>query len=120
MQIGRVEAFGEPAVNRREKVAGFGAPVLLAPQPGSARGQPQFKKAGALAACDVEPLFDGLFKRAVRCGLSASWRVPNGRLHRSRSRGHPGGGGDWLGYAIVLHSTRKSGSLCIAWRLSWH
>src|SRR6516162_6323980 len=33
-EIGHGEAFGEPAVDRREKVAGFLAPTLLAPQPG--------------------------------------------------------------------------------------
>src|ERR1700731_1158037 len=36
-QIGGVEAFGEPAVDRGEEVAGFGAAALLAPQPGAAR-----------------------------------------------------------------------------------
>ena len=30
-QIGGVEALGEPAVDRGEEVAGFGAPALLAP-----------------------------------------------------------------------------------------
>jgi hypothetical protein len=34
LQIGGVEAFGEPAVDRREKVAGFGPSALLAPEPG--------------------------------------------------------------------------------------
>ena len=33
-QIGGVEALGEPAVDRGEEIAGFGAPALLAPQPG--------------------------------------------------------------------------------------
>jgi hypothetical protein len=30
-QIGGVEPLGEPAVDRREKIAGFGAPALLPP-----------------------------------------------------------------------------------------
>ena len=33
-QIGGIEAFREPAVDWREKVAGFGEPPLVAPQPG--------------------------------------------------------------------------------------
>ena len=37
-EIGRVEAFGEPAIDWRQEVAGFGAPALLAPQPGDAHG----------------------------------------------------------------------------------
>jgi len=32
-KIGRVEAFGEPAVDRREKVAGFGVAALVAAEP---------------------------------------------------------------------------------------
>src|SRR6266566_2909456 len=43
-EIRRVEAFGEPAVDRREKVAGFGAPALLAPQPREARRDAQFQR----------------------------------------------------------------------------
>jgi hypothetical protein len=39
-EIGRVEAFGEPAVDRREEVSGFGAAALVAisGRGGSARG----------------------------------------------------------------------------------
>jgi hypothetical protein len=33
-QVGGVEALGKPAVDRREEVAGFGMPTLLAPMPG--------------------------------------------------------------------------------------
>ena len=47
-QIGRVEALGEPAVDRREEVAGFLVPTLLAPQPDEAHGGAQFPK---LASC---------------------------------------------------------------------
>src|SRR6266478_1404454 len=32
-EIGRIEAFGEPAVDRGEKVAGFGVTALVAAQP---------------------------------------------------------------------------------------
>jgi hypothetical protein len=37
-QIGGVETLGEPAIDPRQEVAGFGAPALLAPQPGDAHG----------------------------------------------------------------------------------
>jgi hypothetical protein len=37
-EIGRAEAFGEPAIDRREQVARFGMAPLVAAQPGEARG----------------------------------------------------------------------------------
>jgi len=37
-KVGCVEAFGEPSVDRREQVAGFGAAPLVAAEPGKARG----------------------------------------------------------------------------------
>jgi hypothetical protein len=41
-QIGRVETFGEPAVDWSEKVAGFGAPALITPKSGEAARGAQF------------------------------------------------------------------------------
>src|SRR5271167_3634277 len=41
-EIGRVEAFGEPAVDRCEKGPGFGVSTLVAAEPGEARGGAQF------------------------------------------------------------------------------
>jgi hypothetical protein len=38
-QIGRIEAFGEPAVDRGEKVAGFRAATLAAAEPSEAHGR---------------------------------------------------------------------------------
>jgi hypothetical protein len=38
LQDRRVEAFGEPAVYWREKITGFGAFALVAPQAGEAGG----------------------------------------------------------------------------------
>jgi hypothetical protein len=52
-EIGRVEAFGEPAVDRREKLAGFDLPTLLAAQPGQAHGSAQFPKLGLLLSGDA-------------------------------------------------------------------
>jgi hypothetical protein len=37
-QIGGLDAFGELAVDRRQKVAAFGAPALVPAEPGEARG----------------------------------------------------------------------------------
>jgi hypothetical protein len=37
LQIGGVEALGEPAVNRRQQVVPLGTAPLFAPQPGEAR-----------------------------------------------------------------------------------
>src|SRR6266566_3390821 len=59
-EIRRVEAFGEPAVDRREKVAGFGAPALLAPQPREARRDAQFQR------------FRPLLLRRIDCAKHAS------------------------------------------------
>jgi hypothetical protein len=38
LQDRRVEPFGEPAVDRREKITGFGALALVAPEAGKAHG----------------------------------------------------------------------------------
>lgn len=47
-EIGRAEAFGEPAVDWREKAAGFGLVILVAAEPGEARGRAQFPQLGFL------------------------------------------------------------------------
>ena len=41
MKVGRLESFGEPAVDRREKIAGFGGAILVAAEPGEAHGGAQ-------------------------------------------------------------------------------
>src|SRR6516164_6449750 len=51
-QIGGIEAFSKPAVDRREQVARLGAPPLLAPQPGEACGGAQFVAPRALLVGD--------------------------------------------------------------------
>jgi len=53
-QIRRVEPFGEPAVDRREKVSGFGALALALPQAGEARPGAQLEGPGLLPAGDLE------------------------------------------------------------------
>ena len=47
-EIGRVETLGEPAVDWREKVAGFGVMALVAAEPGEAHGGAQFPELGPL------------------------------------------------------------------------
>jgi hypothetical protein len=52
-EIECVEAFGEPAVNRREKVASLGASPLVAQQAGKADGGAQFPEVGPLLPGDI-------------------------------------------------------------------
>src|SRR5215472_5411935 len=53
-KIGRVEALCEPAVDRREKIAGLGAPALVTAQPGEAYGGAQFPELGILLSSDSQ------------------------------------------------------------------
>ena len=43
-----IEAFGEPAIDRCEQIAGFGAPALVATQPGEAHAA---RSSHSLASC---------------------------------------------------------------------
>src|SRR5215467_7275719 len=54
LQVGGVEAFGEPAVEGREQFARLASPALLAPQAGEARGGAHFVATRALLAGDRE------------------------------------------------------------------
>src|SRR2546423_14382461 len=53
-QIRRVEPFGEPAVDRGEKVAGFGAAALVAAEAGEAHSGAQFPELGLLLHGDAQ------------------------------------------------------------------
>jgi len=55
-QIGGVEAFGEPAIDRREQVAGCGGPALVAAQPAETYYGAQFPELGLLLAGDAQSL----------------------------------------------------------------
>src|SRR5438270_112104 len=55
-QVLCVEAFGEPAVDRREKVAGFGGAALVAAELGEAHRRAQFPKPGLLLHGDAQGL----------------------------------------------------------------
>src|SRR6516165_5405774 len=53
-EVRRIEAFGEPAVDRRQKVAGFGGATLVAAQPSEARRGAQFPELGVLLPGDAQ------------------------------------------------------------------
>src|SRR5438874_4460607 len=50
LQVGRVEALGEPAVDRGEQFLRLGPPALLAPQPREARRGAQLQRFRLLSA----------------------------------------------------------------------
>ena len=52
LQIGGVEAFREPAVDRGEQVARLGGLALVVPQPGEARSGAQLQRLCLLGAGD--------------------------------------------------------------------
>jgi hypothetical protein len=56
LQDRRVETFGEPAVDGREKITGFDAFTLIAPEAGEAGGGAQFRSFCALPFRDGERL----------------------------------------------------------------
>src|SRR6266436_409628 len=60
LKVGRVEAFGEPAVDRHEDIAGFGAPALVVPKAREVGGGAQFPPLGAL-------LLSGGYRLAKAC-----------------------------------------------------
>ena len=53
LQIGGVEALGEPAVNGRQQLARFGPPALFGSQLGEARRSAQFPLAAASAPSEI-------------------------------------------------------------------
>src|SRR6185437_1248907 len=53
-QIGRVETLGEPAVDRREEIAGFGMAGLAATEPSEAHGGAQLPELGLLFPGDAQ------------------------------------------------------------------
>jgi hypothetical protein len=64
----RVETFGEPAVDRREKITGFGALTLIAPESGKAGGGAKLEKLCALPLRNDERLMVALFGRGSIAG----------------------------------------------------
>jgi hypothetical protein len=58
LQHRRVETFGEPAVDRREKITGFGALALITPEAGEASGGAQLEGLRVLKSDDSRPAAD--------------------------------------------------------------
>jgi hypothetical protein len=61
LQIERVEALGEPAVDRREKIAGLLSLALITPQPSQAHRRAQFPRLCLLRAGDGERALEAGF-----------------------------------------------------------
>jgi hypothetical protein len=53
LQVGGVEALGEPTVERGQQLVCLGTPVLPLPQPTQAHRRPQLERFGLLLASDV-------------------------------------------------------------------
>jgi hypothetical protein len=51
LQDRRVETFGEPVVDRREEITGFGALALVAPEASELEGGTQLPEFGTLPPC---------------------------------------------------------------------
>src|ERR1700731_3548896 len=69
-QVGRIEPFGKPVVNRLEECCRIGGTVLVAQQPGKARGGAQFPGQGALPARPAERLPEVTLGRCRGSGLA--------------------------------------------------
>ena len=68
-QIERVEALGEPAVDRSEKLAGLIPLALIAPEPRHAHRSAQFPGFCLLLTCDRERALEIRFRfRRIRLG----------------------------------------------------
>ncbi len=61
LQIGRVEPLGEPIMDRRKEIAGFGALALVTPKPGKAYRGAQLPQSGVLISGDLDRLAEGPF-----------------------------------------------------------
>ena len=65
LQVGGVEAFGEPAVDRRQQCAGVVPLALALPEATEARRGPQLPGFGLLVASNVEGLMKAGFRFRV-------------------------------------------------------
>ena len=78
-QIERVEAFGEPSVDRSEKIAGLIPLALIAPEAGHAHRRAEFKYWRLLVAGDHIRLRKGLFRRNHVGGVNLDISSPRNR-----------------------------------------
>jgi hypothetical protein len=67
LQIGCVEALGEPAVERRQQFVGLGPLALLLPQAAQAHGSPQLQRFGLLETGDIQGALEPGFHRFLGC-----------------------------------------------------
>ena len=81
LQHRRVEAFGEPVVDRREKVTSFGALALITPEAGEAGGSTKLKSFRILSVRYGKTLLIIL----LGCGFSIAVSKPPRRRYNSAS-----------------------------------
>ena len=75
-EVGGVEAFGEPGVDRGAQGGRLLRPALLAAQAGKAHRTAQFPGFRVLPACDVDALLDGRLGLAHRPGAGEQGLAP--------------------------------------------
>ena len=68
LQDPRVEAFGEPAIGRREQITGSGALAVVTPEAGESGGRAQLKSFRILPLCNNERLVVALLGRRPIAG----------------------------------------------------
>ena len=69
-QIGRFEAFGEPAIHRTEEFTSSVGAVSAPPEPGEAGGRAQFPAQGSLPVRPIERLPKLVFGRRRSTGVA--------------------------------------------------
>jgi hypothetical protein len=89
LQVGGVEAFGEPAEDRGEQGHRLLRPALLSAQAGEARGGAQFPGLGVLPARDVDALLDGRLGLVRRAGAGEQGLAPEPMELRFKRRRSP-------------------------------
>ena len=81
LQMVRIKSFSEPAVDRREKITGFAAPVLFAPEARQADRCPQFQELCALQLRYRECLMIAPLGRGwIACGIQ---QIASQQMQRS-------------------------------------
>src|SRR5215475_4629111 len=87
LEVGGVEALGEPAVDRREQVVRFLAFALLLPQAAQAHSGSQLPGFGLLAAGNLNRLLKVRFGFHLRLGMGGrGWGM--GAWSLTRAMGH--------------------------------
>jgi hypothetical protein len=114
----REASFGEPIVDRHEKRNRLYGPILVAPQPGEARGGAKFPGQGSLPAGPTERLPEVTLGR--RCGFG---RVPftGGNFWDARSTGYLLQSPDAEQAQHPPVDSQEMGNpdtACIAWKIS--